>query len=103
MPERRLLPPLTGLRAFEAAGRHLSFKRAADEMHVTPSAVSHAVTNLESFLETKLFHRRTRKLLLTDAGATYLSTVGETFDALADATREVAASRPDMLTLASAP
>jgi len=103
MPERRLLPPLTGLRAFEAAGRHLSFKRAADEMHVTPSAVSHAVSNLESFLETKLFHRRTRQLLLTDVGASYLATIGRAFDSVIAATREVAASPADVLTVASAP
>jgi len=103
MPERRLLPPLTGLRAFEAAGRHLSFKRAAEEMHVTPSAVSHAVSNLESFLQTKLFHRRTRQLLLTDVGAGYLSTIGQAFDSVSAATREVAASPADVLTVASAP
>jgi LysR family transcriptional regulator, glycine cleavage system transcriptional activator len=103
MPERRLLPPLSGLRAFEAAGRHLSLKVAAEEMHVTPSAVSHAVSSLESFLETKLFHRRTRRLLLTDAGAAYLSTVSQAFDSLSVATREAAASRADVLTVASAP
>ena len=68
MTQKRVLPPLSALRAFEAAARHMSFKLAADEMHVTASAVSHSVAALEEFLDIKLFHRRTRKLLLTDAG-----------------------------------
>src|SRR5215207_9835377 len=91
LTEKRLLPPLTALRAFEAAARHMSFKLAANEMHVTASAVSHAVAALESFLGIKLFHRRTRKLLLTDAGSAYLSPISRAFDAISAATREVSA------------
>jgi len=81
----------------------MSLKLAAGEMHVTPSAISHAVSNLEEFLGTKLFHRRTRQLLLTDAGAAYLAPVVRAFDAMSAATREIAASRADILTVASAP
>ena len=68
----RRLPSLTSLRAFEAAARHLSFSRAAEELHVTPTAVSHQVRSLEDWLETKLFVRSTRSVSLTDAGAVYL-------------------------------
>jgi DNA-binding transcriptional LysR family regulator len=71
------LPPLTSLRFFEAAGRHLSFKRAAAELHVTPSAVSHGIVTLEQALGTALFIRGTRSLTLTPAGAEYLPYVTE--------------------------
>jgi LysR family transcriptional regulator, glycine cleavage system transcriptional activator len=104
LTEKRLLPPLTALRAFEAAARHMSFKLAANEMHVTASAVSHAVAALESFLGIKLFHRRTRKLLLTDAGIAYLTPVSRAFDAIGAATREVAGrSHADILTVVCSP
>ena len=104
MAEKRVLPPLTALRAFETAARHMSFKLAAHEMHVTASAVSHAVATLESFLGIKLFHRRTRKLLLTDAGSAYLSPVSRAFDAIGVATREVSArSHADILTVVCSP
>ncbi len=66
------LPPLNALRAFEAAGRHLSITRAAKELHVTPAAVSHQVRALEEWLEVKLFRRDGNTLLLTDAGQTLL-------------------------------
>ena len=62
------LPPLNALRAFEAAGRHLSISKAADELHVTAAAVSHQVKTLEDYLETKLFRRSGNALFLTDAG-----------------------------------
>jgi LysR family glycine cleavage system transcriptional activator len=65
------MPPLRALRAFQVAGRHLSFKDAADELHLTASAVSHQVKNLESFLELELFERKTRALELTEAGRSY--------------------------------
>jgi LysR family glycine cleavage system transcriptional activator len=55
--ERRL-PPLNALRAFEAAGRHLSLTKAAEELHVTPAAVSHQVKALEDYLGVQLFRRR---------------------------------------------
>jgi len=62
------LPPLNALRAFEAIARHLSFARAAQELHVTPAALSHQIRALEEQLGTALFHRRTRAIELTAAG-----------------------------------
>lgn len=64
------LPPLESLRYFEAAARHLSFTLAAEELCVSQSAVSQKVIQLEGRLGYKLFERRTRQLVLTDAGAT---------------------------------
>ena len=59
------LTALPGLRAFEAAARHLSFRKAAEELGVTPTAVSHAVRGLEAYCRTPLFRRRPRPLALT--------------------------------------
>ena len=73
-------PPLTALRAFEAAARHGSFKRAAEELCVTPSSVSHQVQRLEEWLETKLFQRLNRKVILTDEGRTYFFTLSKAFE-----------------------
>jgi len=64
----RPLPPLSALRAFEAAARHLSLTRAAEELAVTPAALSHQVRGLEEFLGLKLFERRSRGIAMTDAG-----------------------------------
>jgi LysR family glycine cleavage system transcriptional activator len=66
------LPPLNALRAFEAAGRHLSVTRAADELSVTAAAVSHQVKTLEDYLEVRLFRRTGNSLFLTDAGQALL-------------------------------
>src|ERR671934_273064 len=65
---RRPLPPLNALRAFEAAARYLSVTKAAEELHVTPAALSHQIKGLEDFLGLKLFYRRARAIALTDAG-----------------------------------
>jgi LysR family transcriptional regulator, glycine cleavage system transcriptional activator len=65
---QRPLPPLNALRAFEAIARHLSFTKAADELHVTPAALSHQIRGLEEQLGVSLFHRRTRSIELTEAG-----------------------------------
>lgn len=62
------LPPLNALRVFDAAARHLSFTRAAEELFVTQAAVSHQIKSLEDFLGLKLFRRRNRSLLLTEEG-----------------------------------
>ncbi|UYG05692.1 transcriptional regulator GcvA [Halomonas sp. LR3S48] len=70
---RRHLPSLAGLQCFEAAARHLSFTRAADELSLTQSAVSKQVAQLESILEHPLFRRIRRRLHLTPEGAIYLS------------------------------
>jgi LysR family glycine cleavage system transcriptional activator len=83
----RTLPPLNALRAFEAAARHLSFKRAAQELHVTQAAVSHQVRALEGQLGLALFVRKHRALELTPAGARYLPALSDAFDRLDDATR----------------
>jgi hypothetical protein len=64
----RSLPPLTALRAFEAAARLSSFTSAARELHVTPAAVSHQIRGLEKYLGVTLFRRTTRRLLLTEQG-----------------------------------
>lgn len=85
------LPSLTGLRAFEAAGRHLSFTKAAAELHVTQAAVSHAIRGLEDQLGVRLFRRGGRQLLLTDAGQAYLPEVRDGFQKLIDATARVSA------------
>jgi LysR family glycine cleavage system transcriptional activator len=64
----RRLPPLGALRVFEAAARRMSFKAAADELHVTPTAVSHQIKQLEELLDVRLFERGTRQVRLTAAG-----------------------------------
>jgi len=86
----RPLPPLNALRAFEAAARHLSFSRAADELHVTPAAVSHQIKALEEHLTIRLFHRRNRTVHLTEAGIGYLLVVRDAFDRLTAATVRLA-------------
>jgi len=83
----RKLPSLNALRAFEAAGRHLSFTRAAEEMLITQGAVSRHIRALEDELGVELFVRKTRALELTAAGAAYLGSVREAFELLVTATR----------------
>lgn len=83
---RRRLPPLKSLRAFEAAGRHLSFTRAAEELFVTQAAISHQIKTLEEFLGLPLFIRRNRKLLLTDEGQNYWPKIRDMFENLTAAT-----------------
>lgn len=81
----RNLPPLSALRAFDSAARHLSFKRAAEELHVTPAAISQQIKSLEEFAGTPLFHRLTRALALTEAGRQALPVLTEAFDRLEQA------------------
>ena len=66
------LPPLNWLRAFESAARHLSFTSAAADLNMTQSAVSQQIKNLEHYLGRTLFIRRTRSIVMTDAGYAYL-------------------------------
>ena len=80
------LPPLNALRAFEAAARHLSFKLAAHELHVTPAAVGQQVKALEVRLGVQLFERLHKQLILTAAGQAYLPEISEGFRRIADAT-----------------
>jgi DNA-binding transcriptional LysR family regulator len=84
-----LLPPLNALRAFEAAARHLSFKQAAHELHVTAGAVSQQVRLLEERLGLQLFERLTRQVVLTPAGEAYLAPIRKAFGRIADATAEL--------------
>ena len=85
----RPIPPLNALRAFEVAARHLSFTRAADELFVTPSAVSHQVKTLEEYLGVALFMRDSKSLSLTAAGKAYLPGVQEAFQQLLFATHQL--------------
>lgn len=87
----RRLPPLNSLKAFEAAARHLSFTRAADELFVTQAAVSHQIKSLESFLGMKLFLRKNRTLLLTEEGQGYYLDIKDIFSSLQDATQRLLA------------
>jgi LysR family transcriptional regulator, glycine cleavage system transcriptional activator len=80
------LPPLNALRAFEAAARHLSFKLAAHELHVTPAAVGQQVKALEERLGVRLFERLHKQLILTPAGLIFLPEISEGFRRIADAT-----------------
>ena len=81
-----VLPPLNALRAFEAAARHLSFKLAAHELHVTPGAVGQQVKALETRLGVRLFERLHKHLILTAAGRAFLPEISGGFRRIADAT-----------------
>lgn len=83
------LPSLNGLRAFEASARHLSFKHAANELCVTPGAISQQVKALEDSIGVKLFHRLPSGLLLTATGEKYLQPVSEAFEKISVATDEI--------------
>jgi LysR family transcriptional regulator, glycine cleavage system transcriptional activator len=87
MPRR--LPPLNALKAFEAAARHESFTRAAQELCVTQGAVSHQVKALEAELGLKLFNRERQRLVITEAGRGYLAIVRDAFDRIADGTERL--------------
>lgn len=76
----RRLPPLNALKSFEAAARHLSFTKAADELHVTQAAISHQVKTLEDFLGMALFRRLNRSLMLTDEGQILFPAMSEALD-----------------------
>ena len=88
------LPPLNGLRAFEAAARHLSFRKAAEELHVTPAAVGQQVRGLERQLGIELFHRKTRALALTDAARAALPHLSQGFDHLLAGVEALRQTRP---------
>lgn len=82
----RRLPPLNSLRTFESAARHLSFTKASEELFVTQAAVSHQIKHLEEFLGIHLFHRKNRKLTLTEEGAEYWPQIRDIFEQLKNAT-----------------
>ena len=81
----RRLPPLHSLRAFEAAARHLHFGKAAEELHLTPTAISHQVKLLESLIGAELFRRYPRPMRLTDEGAALFPVLRDSLDRIADA------------------
>lgn len=83
------LPPLDLLRAFEAAARHLSFTKAAEELHLTQSAVSRQIQSLEQALGAKLFERRTRALALTEGGARFYTVVEDALESLQAGARKL--------------
>lgn len=85
----RRLPSLNALKAFEAAARHGSFTKAAEELHVTQGAVSHQVKALELELGLKLFRRERQRLAIADAGRSYLEVVRDAFDRLSFGTEHL--------------
>jgi LysR family transcriptional regulator, glycine cleavage system transcriptional activator len=89
----RNFPPLGALRAFEAASRHMSFVRAAEELSVTPAAVSHQIKQLEHWIGTKLFDRGARGVALSRAGQDYAQRVRDVFDRLISTSAAARAQR----------
>lgn len=99
---RRTLPPLNALRAFEAAGRKLNFRAAADELGVSQGAVAQQVRALEDHLGLSLFHRLPRGLALTPSGTAYLAGMTRAFDTMVEATAQILA-RPEAVTISVTP
>ncbi|HEY5701811.1 MAG TPA: LysR substrate-binding domain-containing protein, partial [Gammaproteobacteria bacterium] len=100
MPAR--LPPLNALHAFESAGRHLSFSKAAEELHVTPAAVGHQIKQLEDFIGVPLFVRLNRAVQLTESGQALLPAAIDGFGRLrvgVDAVHRLNQSRPLMVSV----
>ncbi|QEA37719.1 transcriptional regulator GcvA [Pistricoccus aurantiacus] len=97
---KKRLPPLNWLRSFEAAARHLSFTRAASELHLTQAAISQQIKGLESQLGTPLFKRLPRGLALSDAGLAYLPAIHEAIERLSAATDDIfGQGRPKLITV----
>ncbi len=102
LPDR--LPPLNALRAFEAAARRLSFTQAAEELNVTPGAISQQIRQLEEFAGTPLFKRTGRAVLLTDAAQASLPLVRDAFERIAEAGRIMQApARKGRVMISAAP
>lgn len=97
------LPPLSTLRAFEAAARLGSFKRAAEELAVTATAISHRIRVLEEYLERPLFLRKVRAVELTTDGQTLFAAVGGSFRAIASAIEQVRRPPRASVTLSATP
>jgi LysR family glycine cleavage system transcriptional activator len=98
------LPPLNALKAFEAAARHESFTRAAEELCVTQGAVSHQVKALEAELAVKLFNRERQRLIITEAGRDYLTVVRDALDRIAIGTeRLLQRENAGVLTVSTSP
>jgi LysR family glycine cleavage system transcriptional activator len=101
----RRLPPLNALKAFEAAARQLNFINAANELAVTPSAISHQIKTLEDWAGIPLFRRDGRNIVMTEAAQKYLPTISAALDQIALATRKLRAADPGQgwLTVAMMP
>jgi LysR family transcriptional regulator, glycine cleavage system transcriptional activator len=98
------LPPLSTLRVFEAAARHNSFRKAAEELNLTASAVSHGIQTLENWLGVELFHRKGRGLRLTGASEVYAPLVNQALSVLAKATDQLPGRKATgTLSVSSAP
>src|SRR5689334_9970866 len=98
------LPPLSALRAFEAAARHMSFSKAADELHVTPAAISHQIHALEEDLGVRLFHRMNRSIELTASARILLPGLSEAFSGIQSSVRRLRAHNDTgTLTVTSSP
>lgn len=96
------LPPLNGLRAFEAAARHLSFQDAATELNVSPAAVGQSIRTLEAHLGHQLFKRMTRRVVLTDAGQVLAPALSDGFDRLSEGIQQLhSLEQPNRLTLST--
>ncbi|GAB3119679.1 transcriptional regulator GcvA [Novispirillum itersonii] len=102
---RRILPSLTALQCFEAAARHSSITRAAEELNMTQSAVSRQIRNLEDFLQRKLFRRVKQRIVLTPVGEVYAGEIRAVLDRAETATVQVMAyhNRGGLLTVACLP
>lgn len=101
---RQRLPPLNALKVFEAAARHESFTRAAEELSVTQGAVSHQVKALEAELGIKLFNRERQRLVITEAGRDYLTVVRDALDRIALGTeRLLQRQNAGVLTVSTSP
>src|ERR1700730_6800200 len=91
----RPLPPLNALRAFEATARHASFSKAAEELHVTPAALSHQVRGLEDLLGLKLFLLRARAIELTEAARLIYPGIRNGFESLRAAVGQIDRAQED--------
>ena len=89
------LPPLATLRVFEAAARHQSFKQAAEELGLTPSAISHGVGTLEEWLGLELFERGPRGVTLSQAGSDYVAYITDALETIAIGTRRLPTTRSE--------
>src|SRR3569833_1563171 len=98
------LPPLSALRAFEAAARHLSLTQAARELHVTPGALSHQIRGLEELLGVKLFERKVRAIALSPAGKQLYPGLQTGFAQIRNALESFeAAGQPNVLVVSTSP
>ena len=99
----RRLPPLNALRAFEAAGRHVSFSGAAKELNVSHAAISRHVRGLEKRLGVQMFQNVARGVELTEAGSRFLRAISPAFDQIAQAMEELCGGEEGLVTISSEP